>query len=466
MSAHARAHAHASPPSHHHHPTTTLPPPPSHHHPHTTTLPPPPSHHHPPTTTLPQPHTTPPSHLTPPTHGPLQPPPLLLIIDRKDDPVTPLLNKWFYQAMVHELIGIDNNRVALPEHEDGQVVLSPEQDPMFAKNMFANWGDVTEDIKESMKVLQQKTNSSKQIGSISEMQAFVENYPQYKSMSANVTKHLTIVEKMTKIIEQEHLYEVSEAEQDLACVEEHSVAAETVEGLLRKPSVSVENKLRLVLLYALRYETTTSNKTERFKELLGNAGASPEQVSIVGAMLARYGASKRSGDLFSNKTLWAAAKKAATGAFKTGEQNVYTRHRPHLVSNLESLNKGLLSESVYPVMGSDAGPATKRKPPTEIIVFMVGGVTYEEARHVAEMNVSNPGVRIILGGTCMHNCTSFLEEVARGGGDDAPSPSSYSGASSYSPAMGFTPPSSIKALTSTATSTLTAGVSAINSKLQ
>jgi len=47
-------------------------------------------------------------------------PSLLLLIDRKDDPVTPLLNKWFYQAMVHELLGIDNNRVSIPEHEDGQ----------------------------------------------------------------------------------------------------------------------------------------------------------------------------------------------------------------------------------------------------------------------------------------------------------------------------------------------------------
>ena len=32
--------------------------------------------------------------------------PLLLVLDRRDDPVTPLLNQWTYQAMVHELIGI------------------------------------------------------------------------------------------------------------------------------------------------------------------------------------------------------------------------------------------------------------------------------------------------------------------------------------------------------------------------
>lgn len=36
---------------------------------------------------------------------------LLLIIDRREDPVTPLLNQWTYQAMLHELIGISNNRI-------------------------------------------------------------------------------------------------------------------------------------------------------------------------------------------------------------------------------------------------------------------------------------------------------------------------------------------------------------------
>lgn len=39
--------------------------------------------------------------------------PVLLILDRRNDPVTPLLSQWTYQAMVHELIGITNGRVDL-----------------------------------------------------------------------------------------------------------------------------------------------------------------------------------------------------------------------------------------------------------------------------------------------------------------------------------------------------------------
>ena len=45
-------------------------------------------------------------------------PPILLIVDRRDDPVTPLLTQWTYQAMVHELLGINNGRVDLSEVPD------------------------------------------------------------------------------------------------------------------------------------------------------------------------------------------------------------------------------------------------------------------------------------------------------------------------------------------------------------
>jgi len=63
--------------------------------------------------------------------------PILLIIDRRDDPVTPLLNQWTYQAMVHELLTINNNRVNL-SHVKGiskelrEVVLSAEHDDFYA----------------------------------------------------------------------------------------------------------------------------------------------------------------------------------------------------------------------------------------------------------------------------------------------------------------------------------------------
>lgn len=39
---------------------------------------------------------------------------------------------------------------------------------------------------------------------------------------------------------------------------------------------------------------------------------------------------------------------------------------------------------------------------------MIGGTTYEEARHVAHINSTTPGVRIVLGGTTVHNSDRFV----------------------------------------------------------
>lgn len=81
-----------------------------------------------------------------------QAPPLLLILDRKDDPVTPLLNQWTYQAMVHEMLTINNNRVDLTDVEGApkdmkEVVLSTEQDEFYSN--VSGFRDLF--IKKSMK---------------------------------------------------------------------------------------------------------------------------------------------------------------------------------------------------------------------------------------------------------------------------------------------------------------------------
>jgi hypothetical protein len=43
-----------------------------------------------------------------------------------------------------------------------------------------------------------------------------------------------------------------------------------------------------------------------------------------------------------------------------------------------------------------------------IIVFFVGGATFEEAAAVAALNAANPNQRIILGGTYIHNSQSYV----------------------------------------------------------
>jgi hypothetical protein len=55
--------------------------------------------------------------------------------------------------------------------------------------------------------------------------------------------------------------------------------------------------------------------------------------------------------------------------------------------------------------------------PQDVIVFMIGGTTYEEAKVVAQLdqeqmatlggaNTGSSGMTVLLGGTCVHNSSS------------------------------------------------------------
>lgn len=56
------------------------------------------------------------------------------------------------------------------------------------------------------------------------LQAFVDNYPQFKKMSGKVSKHVTVVGELSRLVSERQLMEVSEVEQELACQNDHSNA--------------------------------------------------------------------------------------------------------------------------------------------------------------------------------------------------------------------------------------------------
>jgi vacuolar protein sorting-associated protein 45 len=83
---------------------------------------------------------------------------------------------------------------------------------------------------------------------------------------------------------------------------------------------------------------------------------------------------------------------------------VYTQHTPHMGETIDLLLKGRLKDTTHPFVESTAvAPPGSVNRAQDIIVFFIGGTTYEEARYVAQLNASTPGARIVLGGTSVHN---------------------------------------------------------------
>ncbi|KAI0181063.1 Sec1-like protein [Hypoxylon sp. FL1284] len=342
-------------------------------------------------------------------------PPILLILDRREDPATPLLNQWTYQAMVHQLLGIHNGRVDLGELPDirpelREIVLSQDQDPFFKKNMYLNFGDLGGNIKDYVEQYQSKTKNNANIESITDMKRFIEEYPEFRKLSGNVSKHVTLVSELSRRVAAENLLEVSEVEQSLACNDNHAADLKNVQKLIQSPSVTAENKVSLVALYALRYEKHPSNSLAMLVDLLSAAGGVPaRQADMVAKLLAYHHSLQQSqaaggiADIFEPGGIFSGAR--AIKGLK-GVENVYTQHSPHLETTLQNLIKGRLREQQYPFV--EGGTRDK---PQDVIVFVVGGATYEEAKTVAGVNASSPGIRVVLGGTAVHNAATFLDEV-------------------------------------------------------
>ncbi|KAL6719605.1 vacuolar protein sorting-associated protein 45 [Lecanora helva] len=345
-------------------------------------------------------------------------PPILLLLDRRDDPITPLLTQWTYQAQVHELLGISNGKVNLSDSPEirpelKEIVLSQDQDPFFKKNMYLNFGDLGDTIKEYVQQYQSKTKTNANIESIADMKRFVEDYPEFRKLSGNVSKHVALVSELSRRSGLDSLLEVSEVEQSLACNDNHASDVKHVQRIISSPQFSTDSKLRLMALYSLRYERNPSNQIPMLLDLLTAAGNVPtRRVDLISKLLAYHHslqappAAGGFSDLFESSSIFSGARSRLKGL--KGVENVYTQHSPRLEATLQNLITARLREQQYPFV--EDGGSTRDKP-QDIIVFMIGGATYEEAKMIAQVNASSPGVRVVLGATTIHNSATFLDEV-------------------------------------------------------
>lgn len=378
-----------------------------------------------------------------------QPPPIVLIMDRREDPVTPLLNQWTYEAMLHELIGVNYNRISLKDapnvpNEFRELVLDDVEDVFFRQNRYLNFGDLGTNLQKLVDEFHSKSKSNSRIDTIDQMMKFVANYPEFRKSSSNVSKHVALAGELSRLVGKMNLLEVSQLEQDVACREAESEHRRQILDMLKKSNVAPSDKLRLVMLYALRYEGANDKGLPQMKDVLHQVGVGPEGIHLVTSVKEYAGNAKRSGDLFSNRSFFAMASNTVRRGIG-GVDNVYTQHEPLLAYTLDALFRGRLKNSEFPLVRAEdaafggggasggANDVTMISPPREVIVVMAGGTTYEESKCVSGINggpcayVPPEGsvsasaaqaarqlkAQVILTGTYVHNSTSFATEISR-----------------------------------------------------
>lgn len=343
-------------------------------------------------------------------------PPVLVILDRRSDLLTPLLLQWTYQAMLHELFGIDSGCTDLGNYQHRSDVRSPStrrlhnlvpgQDSFLDEHLHANIGVVSDATRRLVDAYREKTSATGQLESFAGIKRFLEDYPQLMQMSAILSKHVEIASEAEKITSQEGLLDVSEVEQGIACGTLDAMAFRT---LLLRSDIAKAHKFRLALLYLLKAVAQSGSSfslLDFFDNLRGYNLFTDEDLSLLDFFLkftqTEHGSHGGTG------TGWSPQPSTLTRL----DENVYTQHLPPLIGLVDALVKGRLRADLFPLLSVDPrDPASAQQPAREIILFVVGGSTYEEACHLERYTSLHPNVKIALGGTQVLNSTQLIQQV-------------------------------------------------------
>ena len=95
-----------------------------------------------------------------------------------------------------------------------------------------------------------------------------------------MTKHVSLMSELSRLVEKHSLLEVSELQQDMSVNQDHGRHLRRITEIITTRKTDQSQCVRMVMLYALRYETHSENATHRLMELIRQAGCSADDLAV------------------------------------------------------------------------------------------------------------------------------------------------------------------------------------------
>ena len=336
---------------------------------------------------------------------------ILLLYDRKEDPISPLINQWTYQAQLHEILGIKNNVIELKK---GDVNDKPEKyvisdvesiDKFYSKYKFADYGTVANAVQQEADKLKNENDMLNKESSIEELRKIIDQLPEKKKESMAITKHYKLFYSISEYVTKHKLMDLSKIEQDISVNDNKKEQFNQIVQIISDPKVQHLDKCKLYLLYMLRYENDSSVNNLKNIMIENKLG---DWVSYGDALLKYAGKQKRSLDCFQDKDILSKGKKFLMNALGQGNENAFMQHISYLNGIVERLLKGRSRENETFNINLNSMNEPKVN---NLIIFVFGGITFEETRDLTLLG-NQLGVNIICGGTNIINSKSFLAEMS------------------------------------------------------
>ena len=336
---------------------------------------------------------------------------ILLLYDRKEDPISPLINQWTYQAQLHEILGIKNNVIELKKGNDNakpeKFVISDVEaiDKFYSKYKLADYGTVATAVQQEADKLKNENDLLNKESSIEELRKIIDQLPEKKKESMAITKHYKLFYSLSEYVTKHKLMDLSKIEQDISVNDNKKEQFNQIVQILSDEKVQHLDKCKLYLLYMLRYENDSSVSNLKNIMIENKLG---DWVTYGDALLKYAGRERRKLDCFQDKDILSKGKKFFMNAFGQGNDNAFMQHISFLNGIVERLLKGRSRENETININCNSMNEPKVN---NVIVFVFGGITFEETRDLTLL-ANQYGVNIICGGTNIINSKSFLAEMS------------------------------------------------------
>ncbi|KAM0753201.1 Sec1-like protein [Meredithblackwellia eburnea MCA 4105] len=383
----------------------------------------------------------------PPEPNPPRPRGVLFITDRSMDLFAPFLHEFTYQAMVNDLLEIEDGRVYKysfrnneGQLEEKEAILSND-DPVWNEVKHMHMKDAMDKLIADFKAYAGEHGSrfgAQGSTSLNDMRDMLAALPQMREAKENLSLHLTMAEKCMGLFEKKKLPLSAGVEQCCATGltpegKAPKTLVEEMVPLLDDRSVSPTDKLRIIATYIMHRDGVPEGDKKRLYQharLALHEMDAVDNLQYLGVNVSKDSGKKRK-PLFKQKE----------------EPDAYdiSRYQPTIKYMLEEHFAGRLDQAVFPyvkdapVQAKDAkggapqstaslrslradwatkGRKTQNEPRQRVIVFVAGGATYSEVRSIYKVSEAT-NKDIFLGATAIVTPEQFVKELSnldRGGG--------------------------------------------------
>ncbi|KAJ2724398.1 syntaxin binding protein 1 [Coemansia sp. Benny D115] len=299
----------------------------------------------------------------------------LIIVDRCADPFAPILHEFTYEAMVYDLLEIeDGNKysyvveLASGEKEMKTMVLD-ENDSIWQEFRFQHISDAQQGLlaKSQSFVGANKAIADMQAGqklNLRTMRDVVSNMPQFSDQMALISVHIDIMQKCMDAFKARCLADLGVLEQNLVMGTtpdgvKYTAGDVDVADVLHNPQIEPRDKLRLLLLFFIANPSLVDTERQKLAHLAKLSREARETIKGMG-MVIRWAhaldllkqVKQKPGQVAKSTSKWSLAGiRGATGDNQDNEgENSYdvSRYTPGLKNVLERSIEGNLSEELFP----------------------------------------------------------------------------------------------------------------------